>query len=127
MIIDFNSDVSIYVQLVDIIKHGILNDAYKEEFQIPSTTEVSTTFKINPATVLKAYNILVDEDIVYKKRGMGMFVNEGAKKKLVTMRKVEFCDNYVESIIHEAKILGIKQEEVIKFITEGWENEHITH
>lgn len=127
MIIDFASDSSIYVQLVDIIKRGIVNGEYKGERQIPSTTEVSINFKINPATVGKAYAVLVNEDLIYKKRGLGMFVKEGAKEKLLLSRKMEFCHAYIESMIHEAKILNITQEEIIKFIREGWNHESIKY
>ena len=80
--INFDSEVPIYLQLAQSVEDDILNGIFEEETQIPSTTEISISYKINPATVGKAYNLLVDEGIIYKKRGVGMFVCMGAKEKL---------------------------------------------
>ena len=81
MNLDFNSEKPIFVQVADGLEDAILTGAFEEGSQIPSITEISVTLKINPATALKGINILTENGIVYKKRGVGMFVAEGAKKK----------------------------------------------
>ena len=65
MKLDFTSEVPLYLQIGSALKEEILGGVYGEEEQVPSTTEISLTYKINPATVLKGYNLLVDEDIIY--------------------------------------------------------------
>jgi DNA-binding transcriptional regulator YhcF (GntR family) len=81
MKLDFNNDKPIYLQLSEGLEDAIIAGIYPEETQIPSTTEISVNYRINPATALKGINILVDNGIVYKKRGLGMFVANGAKEK----------------------------------------------
>ena len=87
MNLDFNSEKPIFVQVADGLEDAILTGAFEEGSQIPSITEISVTLKINPATALKGINILTENGIVYKKRGVGMFVAEGAKKKLTEKRR----------------------------------------
>ncbi|OPZ93030.1 MAG: HTH-type transcriptional repressor YtrA [Firmicutes bacterium ADurb.Bin419] len=116
MYIDFNSEIPIYLQLAQAIEDNIIRGTFEEESQVPSTTEVSINYKINPATVAKGYNILVDEGIIYKKRGIGMFVCKGAKEMLTEKRKKSFFENYVECLIEEAKKLDISIDEIIKML-----------
>lgn len=116
MIFDFNNEKPIYIQLSEGIEDSILSGAFAEETQIPSTTEISVTYKINPATALKGINILVDEGIIYKKRGVGMFVSEGAAEKISLKRKQSFFDSYINTLIQEAKKLGISEKEIVKMI-----------
>ncbi len=116
---DFDSDVPIFLQIAEQIESGILADIFAEEAQIPSTTEVSVTYKINPATVLKGMNILVDEGLVYKKRGIGMFVASGAKEKILSKRQQAFFDTYIVTLLGEAKKLGINKEQLFKMIDGG--------
>lgn len=120
---EFNEDMPIYLQIAATIEDGILNGIYEEETQIPSTTEISVTYKINPATVGKGFNLLVSEGIVYKKRGVGMFVCEGAKDALKGKRKNNFYDKYILNLIEEAKRLGITSEEIIDMIKGGHKSE----
>ncbi len=76
-----NEDIPIYIQIAKELEDAIFQGIYKENEQIPSTTEISVNYKINPATVLKGMNILVNEKIIYKKRGVGMFVLQELQKK----------------------------------------------
>lgn len=122
MIFEFNEDTPIYTQIASSIEDGILKDIYEEESKIPSTTEISITYKINPATVGKGFNILVEGEIIYKKRGVGMFVSSGAKEKLIKKRKSGFYDNYILSLIEEGKRLGITTEEIVSMIERSEEN-----
>ncbi len=114
--LDFHSEIPIYLQLAQAVEDNILKGVFEEESQIPSTTEVSINYKINPATVAKGFNLLVDDEIIYKKRGIGMFVCKGAKNKLIEKRKENFYKNYVESLITEAKKLDIGIDEIIKML-----------
>lgn len=123
MVFDFNNETPIYLQIANTIEDGILNGIYEEESQVPSTTEISITYKINPATVGKGFNLLVSEEIIYKKRGVGMFVCEGAREKLKNNRKSKFFDNYILSLIDEGKRLGITMDEMIDMIKGGASNE----
>lgn len=121
MKIDFNSDKPIFQQIADEIQDAILSGAFPEESQIPSITEFSVKFKINPATALKGINILVDKNILYKKRGVGMFVAAGAVEKLRNERQEKFYENYIKGLIEEAKRLGITQNEIKDMIERGFQ------
>lgn len=119
MSINFESERPIYLELSDWIEDNILSATFGEETQIPSTTELSVNFKINPATALKGINILVDQGIIYKKRGVGMFVSEGATQKIREKRKTEFYEAYINSLLLEAKKLNISKEEIFDMIERG--------
>ena len=79
-----------------------------EEEKAPSTNDFAKLYSINPATAAKGINILVDSGVLYKKRGIGMFVAKGAKAMIKDKRKSEFMDNYVTKLVDEAKNLGKK-------------------
>ncbi|MDO4337830.1 MAG: GntR family transcriptional regulator [Eubacteriales bacterium] len=110
---------SIYIQIKEMIENDILRDILLEEERVPSTNELAKLFAINPATAAKGVNLLVDEGILYKKRGIGMFVAEGARKKIMEKRKKHFYDDYVKSLLAEAASLGITKEELIAMIKES--------
>ena len=120
MKIDFEDERPIFLQIAEQIEDGILSGAFQEETQIPSTTEISINYKINPATALKGINLLVDGGIVYKKRGLGMFVNTGAVKTIRGKRKEEFFENYITKLAGEARKLGLTQEEIVPMIERGF-------
>lgn len=111
----------LFQQVADQISLGILNGAYQEGEQIPSTTEISKGYQINPATVLKGMNLLVDEQLIEKKRGIGMFVLEGAKEKVEMIRKEEFLTKDVNLLIQEAKKLNISLEELKTILERGYQ------
>ncbi|EMS74204.1 GntR family transcriptional regulator [Ruminiclostridium cellobioparum] len=121
MNLNFDSEKPIYLQLAEEIEDAVLSGAYQEETQIPSTTEISVSYKINPATALKGINRLVDDGIVYKKRGVGMFVSTGAKEKILDKRKETFFEDYVTSMILEARKLSITKEDILKMLERGFE------
>lgn len=110
---------SIYIQISEMIENDILRDILYEEEKVPSTNELARLYSINPATAAKGVNILVDEGILYKKRGIGMFVEKGAKEKIQTKRKAQFYDTYVRSMLAEAKNLGISKEDLMDMIQKG--------
>lgn len=123
MELDFNSEKTIFQQIADWLEDSILSGAFPEESQIPSTTEFSVLYKINPATALKGINLLVDEGVVYKKRGVGMFVATGAVEKLRAKRKENFYDHFIASMVAEAVRLGIDREELSSLIDRGFAQE----
>ena len=82
---------SIYLQVSEMIETDILRGILLEEERVPSTNELAKLYTINPATAAKGINLLVDEGILYKKRGIGMFVSDGAKEVIRTKRKARFC------------------------------------
>lgn len=112
----FDSSKPIFMQVRELIEDQIVNDQLKEGDQAPSTNQLVSFYKINHATVSKGINQLVEEGILFKKRGIGMFVAEGAKQTLMGQRKEAFVDNYVRGLIQEAKKLGITQTEIIELI-----------
>lgn len=114
--IDLSSDKSIYIQIAESIEKEILNGNLKEGEQAPSTNQFSRIYNINPATAGKGLNILVEEEILYKKRGLGMFVADGARKKILKKRQRNFFDEAIPQLLEEAKMLEVTQEEIIEII-----------
>ena len=110
---------SIYLQIAEMIETDILRDILLEEERVPSTNELAKLYAINPATAAKGVNILVDEGVLYKKRGIGMFVSAGAKEAILSRRKNEFYDNYVKKLLEEAASIGLGKEEVIQLLQSG--------
>lgn len=123
MLIDFSSDKPIYLQLAEAIEDNILKGIFEEEAQVVSTTEISVKYKINPATAGKGVNVLVDEGILYKKRGLGMFVSPGAKDKILEKRRNSFYEEYIKSLLEEAVKLDISKEDIVRMIEGGSEIE----
>jgi len=120
-----NQEKSIYLQIKEMIERDILRDILLEEERVPSTNELAKLYAINPATAAKGVNLLVDEGILYKKRGIGMFVATGAKEAIRKKRREHFFENYVKDMLTEAANLGISKEELIEMIAwEQGENEN---
>ena len=120
MKIDFGSQTPIFLQLSQGLEDEILSGVYREGEQIPSITELAASYKINPATALKGINLLVDAGIVYKKRGIGMFVSQGALQLLKEKRQDEFFQQYVLPMVQEAKRLSIQPETLRDGIERGF-------
>ncbi|AJS60558.1 GntR family transcriptional regulator [Paenibacillus sp. IHBB 10380] len=109
----------IFVQIAERIEDDIIDGVLPEESQVLSTNQFSTFYKINPATAAKGVNMLVDEGILYKKRGIGMFVAEGARTKVIEKRKEQFFEEFVVTMVREAKKLGISAEQLTDMIQRG--------
>lgn len=97
----------IFLQIAEQIENDIVAGTLAEETQVPSTNEFAAFYRINPATAGKGVNLLVDEGILYKKRGIGMFVAEGSRALLVAKRRDQFTAQYVRPLVEEAAKLGI--------------------
>ena len=110
---------SIYIQIKEMIEDDILRDVLLEEERVPSTNELARLYAINPATAAKGVNLLVDEGILYKKRGIGMFVATGAKAQIQGKRREQFYDNYVKSLMAEEMSLGITKKELVAMILDA--------
>lgn len=113
MQLNSDSEKPLFLQLAEAVEDNILKGIYAEETQIPSTTEVSVTLKVNPATANRGVNLLVDEGIIYKKRGVGMFVSTGARQKILDKRRQAFYNNYLLPLLEEARNLGFTREDVV--------------
>ncbi|MGO4690685.1 GntR family transcriptional regulator [Glaciibacter sp. 2TAF33] len=106
----------IFVQIAEQIENDILDGVIGEETQVPSTNEFAAFYRINPATAGKGVNRLVEDGILYKKRGIGMFVATGARRRLVGNRTDQFRDRFVAPLLVEAAKLGIEPEQVAQMI-----------
>ena len=116
-------DKSIYLQISQMIETDILRGILLEEERVPSTNELAKLYTINPATAAKGINLLVDEGILYKKRGIGMFVSAGAADRIRARRKQEFYEIRLAELLAEAKSLGITRQELIDQIGKGGNHE----
>lgn len=118
---NFSGEKPLFKQVADQIAEGIFNGAYLEGEQIPSTTEISKSYQINPATVLKGMNLLVERQLIEKKRGIGMFVLPDAQERVRSARKEEFLNKEVLEVVAEAKKLGITAEQLKQLIERGYD------
>lgn len=109
----------IFVQIAERIEAGVLDGTFPEESQVPSTNELAAFHRINPATAAKGINQLVVDGILYKRRGIGMFVSTGAREKLLARRRAEFEDQYVVPLLDKARQLGIDDDNVVAMIRNG--------
>lgn len=110
---------SIYLQISESIEDDILSGVTAEEDPVPSTNQIAKFYSINPATAAKGVNILVDDGIIYKKRGIGMYVKTGAKAIIMKKRRTSFYENYVTALIREAEKLNITKDELVGMINRG--------
>jgi len=108
----------IFLQLADQIADDIVTGRYVEDAPVPSTNEFAAFYRINPATANKAVGVLVDRAVLYKKRGIGMFVAPGARDLLVAERRENFAHRYLEPMLSEARLLGISPAELTRMIAQ---------
>jgi len=115
-----NSSVPIFAQIATMLEDYILDGTYQVDTAIISTTQLSKLLKINPATAIKGVNILTEQGIIYKRRGMGMYVTKEAKDIIMEKRRASLQTNTIKKLIQECKKLNINKEDVIKMIEEDW-------
>ncbi|GAA0442517.1 MAG: GntR family transcriptional regulator [Bacillota bacterium] len=113
----------IFLQIREQLEDAIINESIKPGERVPSTNEFANYYQINPATAAKGINALVAEEILFKRRGVGMFVTEDAKEILIKKRKQTFYENYMLPLKAEAKKLRISLEELREMIDKGDTNE----
>lgn len=117
---NFDSPEPIYLQVAEQVEEAIFTGVYQAGEQVPSTTEVSKEFHINPATVLKGMNRLVAAGMIEKRRGVGMFVTPTAEEMIREKRRAEFYERYVSRFTDEAKKLNLSEDEVIALIKRSY-------
>ncbi len=120
---DFTEEKPIFLQIAERLEDAILSGAFPEGSQLPSTTEISAVYRVNPATALKGVDLLVGEGAACKRRGVGMFVSDGARKLLGEKRQKAFCDDFVLPLIAEAKKLGLTEKEILSMTKRGYEHD----
>jgi DNA-binding transcriptional regulator YhcF (GntR family) len=104
------------MQIMDIIENDIITGVYQTDDLIISTTQISKVYSINPTTAVKAISKLTDTGILYKKRGIGMCVANGAQEKITQRRKEVFLNQTIDNLLSEAKTLGISMDELINVL-----------
>ena len=118
-----NDQSLIYLQIARMLEDDILRGVYREEEQVPSTNELAREYNINPATAAKGINLLTAEGILYKRRGIGMFVSKGAGDTVKEKRKAAFYDGFVKPLVKEGASLALTGEELVDMITKAMEEE----
>ena len=106
----------IYLQIARMLEDDILRGVYREGEQVPSTNELARGYNINPATAAKGINLLVAGGILYKRRGIGMFVAPGAGEKVRDMRRAAFYEGYVRPLIREGRSLGLDEGALLDMV-----------
>jgi DNA-binding transcriptional regulator YhcF (GntR family) len=118
-----DSSRPIFEQIAEEIETSIINGSLAEETRAPSTNELAEFYRINPATAGKGVNLLVDQGILYKQRGMGMYVAKGAREQLLNNRRSRFAADYLQPLLAEAARLGITPAQVSELLQEISENQ----
>ena len=116
-----NDQSLIYLQIAQMLEDDILRGIYHEEEQVPSTNELARGYNINPATAAKGINLLVADGILYKKRGIGMFVAPGAGSRVKAKRKAAFYDGYIRPLVKEGASLDLAGEELLAMVKQAIE------
>ena len=111
-----NDQSLIYLQIARMLEDDILRGVYREEEQVPSTNELARVYHINPATAGKGLNLLVAGGVLYKRRGLGMFVAPGAAEKVKEKRRSAFLDGYVRPMVREGRSLGLNRGELLAMV-----------
>lgn len=112
MVGELNSQSLIYQQIAQMLEDDVLRGVYREEEQVPSTNELAREYNINPATAAKGINLLVADGILYKRRGIGMFVAKDGVERVRQKRRAAFFEGYVKPLVREGRSLGLTGEEL---------------
>jgi GntR family transcriptional regulator len=106
----------IFSQVASALAEQIADGALSEGERVPSSNELAAFYRINPATAAKGINVLTDEGLLEKRRGIGMFVAAGARRQLVEERRRQFAERYIEPLVVEAGRLRINADELLALI-----------
>ncbi|MBP6684177.1 MAG: GntR family transcriptional regulator [Leucobacter sp.] len=115
----FEDSRPIFQQIAEGIVDDILRGRYAEGQQVPSTNELAAYLRINPATAGKGLGLLVDQGILVKRRGIGMFVAEGARERVAAERRERFATDFIEPLLMEARTIGLDREALIRLIADA--------
>jgi len=116
VILNTDSTKPIYIQIAEWLEVEILNGNFKEDERVYSQYQLADMFTINPATAAKGLNLLAEEHIVYKRRGLGMFVSPNAKQAILTKRRKQILEQMIKELVIEAKRLDVDEAELIEMI-----------
>ena len=111
-----NDSQPIFQQIIEMIESDIITGVYRTDDLIISTTQISKVFSVNPTTAVRAISKMTDAGILYKKRGIGMCVADGAQEKITMRRRDVFLNQTIDTLIKEAKTLGISMNELVNVI-----------
>ncbi|WP_119696084.1 GntR family transcriptional regulator [Microbacterium halotolerans] len=111
-------DRPLFLQIAESVEEQIIDGSLAEETKAPSTNELAVFHRINPATAAKGISMLVDKGVLYKRRGIGMFVADGARDVLLRERREAFVIDYVAPLLAEAGRIGLAPEDVRALLTE---------
>src|ERR1700685_2287580 len=106
----------LFVQIAEQLADDIVDGGLSEGARVPSTNELAAFYRINPATAAKGINMLVDDGVLEKRRGIGMFVAAGAREHLLAMRRKLFAEQYVDPMVAEANRLGIDSDTLLSLV-----------
>lgn len=109
---------ALFLQIAESVEDSIVDGSLPEESQAPSTNELAAFYRINPATAAKGVNMLVDKGVLYKRRGIGMFVATGARERVLGERRATFAQNYVDPLLAEGRKIGLGAAELEALIRE---------
>ena len=109
----------IFSQVAERLAEEIAAGALAEGEQVPSTNELAAYYRINPATAAKGINVLTDDGLVEKRRGIGMFVSAGARDRLLDARRKRFVERYVDPMVAEAGRLGIEADALVAMVRQS--------
>ena len=123
MRLTLDSQRPIYLQIKEGIEEDIVSGQLAEDEQIPSVNQMVNFYNINPVTVLKGINLLVDEETIYKKRGIGMYVSPGASERLKKRYSKNFFDEHIGPLTRQAKPLGFTLPEIYEMIERSWKGD----
>lgn len=114
---------ALFLQIAESVEESIIDGSLAEESRAPSTNELAAFYRINPATAAKGVNMLVEKGVLYKQRGIGMFVAEGARAALLAERRTAFADRYIEPLVSEARHLGLDADDLARLIHERFKTQ----
>ncbi len=120
---NFDQKTPIYQQLAEAIRQDILSGALPAGTAIPSVRKISAEYELNPQTVLNATQLLIQEGLLEKRRGLGMFVHKGARKQLNQSASDHFKNKTIQALVHEAQLLSISREDLIELIQNNYREE----
>ena len=109
---------ALFLQIAESVEDSIIDRSLLEEGQAPSTNELAAFYRINPATAAKGVSMLVDKGVLFKRRGIGMFVAPGARELVLAERRTAFADRFVEPLLAEARKLGLEADDLSRLILE---------
>jgi GntR family transcriptional regulator len=118
----FDDGSPIYRQIAERIRADVLSGALAGDAQVMSTTQYATHYRINPATAAKAFAQLADEGVLYKRRGVGMFVSPDARDRLRADHRSRFLEDVVDPMVAEAVAIGVPLEQVLGHVRDRWDD-----